>query len=88
MKKDSLRKTVFSNEDVFCLFLNVVEAVHALVFSDWAQFVFDPDQLVVLRDTVSTAHRTGLDLPAFSPTAISAIVVSSVSPERWETTQV
>ena len=62
MKKDSLRKTVFSNEDVFCLFLNVVEAVHALVFSDWAQFILNADQLVVLRDTVCTAHRTGLDL--------------------------
>ena len=55
-KKDSLRKTVFSNEDVFCLFLNVVEAVHALVFSDWTQFILNADQLVVLRDTVSTAH--------------------------------
>lgn len=62
MKKDSLRKTVFSNEDVFCLFLNVVEAVHALVFSDWTQFILNADQLVVLRDTVCTAHRTGLDL--------------------------
>ena len=57
MKKDSLRKTVFSNEDVFCLFLNVVEAVHALVFSDWTQFILNADQLVVLRDTVCTAHQ-------------------------------
>ena len=48
-----------------------------------AQLLFDADKLVVLGHTVGTAHRTSL-----VATAISAIVVSSVSPERWEVTVV
>jgi hypothetical protein len=45
----------------------------------------DPDQLVVLGNTVrARSWSTGLDLSSNSvPTARSAMVVSSVSPERW-----
>ena len=53
-----------------------------------AELLFDAEQLVVLRDAVGAARRAGLDLARAVPTARSAIVVSSVSPERCEMTLV
>ena len=44
------------------MLLNVEEAGFAREYRDIAQFVFDTKQLVVFRDSVRTAHRTGLDL--------------------------
>ena len=38
--------------------LHFVHAVNRVV----AKFLFDAEELVVFRDTVGTAHRTGLDL--------------------------
>ena len=53
-----------------------------------AEFLLDPEQLVVLRDAVGARGGAGLDLSGGGPTARSAIVVSSVSPDRWDTTAV
>ena len=53
-----------------------------------AELFLDPEQLVVLGDAVGAAERAGLDLAALVATAMSAMVASSVSPERWEMTAV
>src|SRR4051794_13368351 len=50
-----------------------------------AEVFLDPQQLVVLGDPVGPARRAGLICPALVATATSAMVVSSVSPERWLT---
>jgi hypothetical protein len=51
-----------------------------------AELLLDPQELVVFRDTIRSGQRAGLDLRRRVPTAMSAIVVSSVSPERCDTT--
>ena len=76
-------KLVFSNFTSSFLFQLRITVSCAI-----AQLLFDADKLVVLSHTVGTAHRTCLNLTEFVATAISAIVVSSVSPERWEVTVV
>ena len=48
---------------------------------------FNPQQLVVFANTVRPLADP-LDLPRAEPTARSAMVVSSVSPERWLITDV
>ena len=45
----------------------------------------DAQQLVVLRHAIAAAQRTGLDLGRRRRHPMSAMVVSSVSPERCET---
>ena len=59
--------------------------VDALAF---AQLLFDPDQLVVLRHPLGAQSEPVLMNPAFVATARSAMKVSSVSPERCEMTVV
>ncbi len=70
------------------MLVDVVERGFAREHGHVAQLFLDADQLVVL------AIRSVLDIepvliwPALNATAMSAMVVSSVSPERWETTAV
>ena len=47
-----------------------------------AELLFDAEQLVVPRDAIAARTDPVLICPADVPTARSAIVVSSVSPER------
>jgi len=53
-----------------------------------AEDFLDAQQLIVLANAVRAAERTVLICPALVATAMSAIVVSSVSPERWLMTAV
>ena len=53
-----------------------------------AQLLFDAEQLIVFADAVRTAGGASLDLAGVQATARSAIKVSSVSPDRWDMTQV
>jgi hypothetical protein len=53
-----------------------------------AEVLLDAQQLVVLRDALERDREPVLICPALVPTAMSAIMLSSVSPERCETTQV
>src|SRR2546427_8743487 len=46
------------------------------------QFLFDSEQPVVLGRAVGRDNEPGLILPVVQPTARSAIVTSSVSPDR------
>jgi hypothetical protein len=46
------------------------------------QLLLDPQQLIVFGHPVGARRRAGLDLPQVEGTTRSAIVVSSVSPER------
>ena len=62
-----------------------VECSHARIYGCCAQLLLDAEKLIVFCDTLAS----GLGAPVliwqvFSATARSAIVVSSVSPERWE----
>jgi hypothetical protein len=51
-----------------------------------AELFFDPNQLVIFGETIGPRQRAGLDLPAIGGDARSAIVASSVSPERCDIT--
>ena len=53
-----------------------------------AQILLDPQELVVLGDALGARQGSGLDLPALVATAMSAMIESSVSPERCDTTAV
>ena len=67
----------------------VVERVAAGIAGDVAQLLLDAQQLVVLGHAVRARQRAGLDLQRrWCATAMSAMVVSSVSPERCEITAV
>ena len=48
-----------------------------------ADLLLDPQELVVLRDAIGSDGAPVLIWPQLVATAMSAIVVSSVSPERW-----
>ena len=65
--------------------LQVEESVHAGILGHVAQLLLDAEQLVVLGHAVGAAGGTVLIWPAFRATAMSAMVASSVSPERWDT---
>lgn len=52
------------------------------------QIFFDTEELVVLSYTFASCRSAVLIWPAFRATAMSAMVVSAVSPERWEMTAV
>lgn len=64
------------------------QAKSVAVAGGFSQFFFNPEKAVVFGHTVGTAQRAGLICPALVPTAMSAMVASSVSPERWEITAV
>ena len=64
------------------ILFNVVENFNAVIFCSLAEILFNAQQLVVFGNTVGTGRSTGLIWPAFTATAISARVVSSVSPLR------
>ena len=71
------------------LLFDAEECVLAGILRHVKQLVLDAQELVVLRHAVGAARRAGLDLTGVDGRrTISAIVVSSVSPERWETTAV
>ncbi len=61
-----------------------VEGGHAGINGACTQILLDAEQLVVLGNAVGAAGGTGLDLAGVQGNADSAMVVSSVSPERWE----
>ena len=61
----------------------VVEGTHAGVVRHVAQHLLDSQQLVVLGDAICAPGAPLLIWPALVATAMSAMVVSSVSPLRW-----
>jgi len=67
---------------------DVVEDFLSPELGDAFHFVFDAHELVVLGDAVGAGHGAGFDLAVSMATVKSAMKVSSVSPERWETTAV
>lgn len=70
------------------LALDVVESFHTGVLGLALKLLLDADELVVLGNTVAAARGARhLIWPALTPTTRSAIVESSVSPERWLTMQ-
>lgn len=44
------------------LLLQVIKRFQSIIYSEIAKLVFDAKKLVVFRDAVCTAHRTGFDL--------------------------
>ena len=62
MAECSLFCLIQISNELFGQSFNVVESFLSTVFSNFAEFFFDSHQLVVLGDTVSTAHGTCLDL--------------------------
>ena len=50
-----------------------------------AQLLLDAEQLIVLGHAVGAAGSAGLDLAGVQGHGMSAMVASSVSPERWDT---
>jgi hypothetical protein len=69
-------------------YCQVVEGVAARITRRVAEIFLDAQQLVVLGDAVGTDSEPVLICSAFMPTAMSAMVLSSVSPERCEMTAV
>lgn len=69
------------------LTLNVVEGFHARVLGLAFQLFLDADELVVLGHAVGPARAPVLIWPVLQATDRSAMVTSSVSPERWLMTQ-
>ena len=49
-----------------------------------AKLLLDAEKLVVLGDALAAAGGAGLDLAGVQRNGQVAIVVSSVSPERWD----
>lgn len=75
------RRLAFLNQikSVLCTAFDLFTTVVRCFF---AQSFFDTNQLVVFSNTVRTAHRTSFDLACSSTNSGSAMVASSVSPER------
>jgi hypothetical protein len=62
--------------------LDLFQRARAGIHGVFAEQLLDAQELVVFRQTIRTAQGTGLDLAQFVATAMSAMVASSVSPEK------
>jgi hypothetical protein len=65
-----------------------VEYLFPAILAHHAELLFDADQLIVLAMRSVLDTDPVLICPVFMATTRSAMVVSSVSPERWDTTAV
>ena len=61
------------------------ESLEAGIQALAAEFVFNLQQAVVFSNAFTAVRSAGFDLCRIQGTARSAMDVSSVSPERWET---
>ena len=61
-----------------------MKCIHSRIYPILSEFFLDSEKLVILRDTLGSGRGTILIWQVLRATARSAMVVSAVSPERWE----
>ena len=61
-----------------------MKRIHSRIYPILSEFFLDSEKLVILRDTLGSGRAPVLIWQVLRATARSAIVVSAVSPERWE----